>query len=72
MSKYLVTSSQSHFIYNEETSIVECTHGGWSGKIKFNDDGSCVIDVGFTKLNFDSYEFTEYEHINEYMRNCCE
>tara|TARA_Y100001951_G_C11298033_1_gene277367 strand:+ start:3412 stop:3630 length:219 start_codon:yes stop_codon:yes gene_type:complete len=69
MNKYLVTSSQTHFIYNEEKSTVKCTHGEWSGKIKFNDDGSCVIDVGFTKLNYDSYEFTEFGGIYEYMSN---
>lgn len=70
MSKYLVAGNGStHFEYNEEDSTVHCTHGGWSGTIKFNEDGSCDVDVGFMVIPYGSYDFTDIGGINEYLRN---
>jgi hypothetical protein len=52
--RFVVLGRRTHFTYNPNTNQINCTHGGWGGKLKTNKDGSCSV----AKVAYQSYEFT--------------
>jgi hypothetical protein len=62
---YVILSSlqrgSSHFSYNIESYRVDCTHGGWGGTLVINEDGTCLVDLGFDGVivNYTSFKFTD-------------
>ena len=38
-----------------------CLHGGWSGEVEFNRDGTLDVDVGFKVIHYDYWVKEEYE-----------
>lgn len=45
MRKAMLVNCSTYGWYYPETSVFECTHGAWSGKVSFIDDTRCAIDV---------------------------
>ena len=56
---FVVCGAHTHFTYNPQTKEVSCTHGGWSGYLEVNEDGTCKVNVFRNHvINYDSYAFT--------------